>query len=205
MSQKLSCLRHNLLLIITIPDLWKVSKLSHPSISQALSYIFIVYHFFVAQSLLFAGVPYSLSHDVLLTFVFWSGDVKDGEEADEGLHLGADSQPQRRSLSTPITVCSVFTWKEEASSSERVWLRAWCALLDWCHRTGPSHQSSCLGQKQLQQLEEMCGSASAGNTWPGSTSTSIMGHDSCLLEFLSLSSCSFFQLVGNSRPENDQQ
>ena len=105
----------------------------------------------------------------------------------------------------PTTVCSVFTWNEEPSaSSERFWLRAWCALLDWCHRTGPSHQSSCLGQKQLPAaVEELCGSASSGNTCPGSTSTSIMGHDSGVLEFLSL--CSFFLLVGNSRPENDQQ
>ena len=46
--------------------------------------------------------------------------MKDGEEADEGPHFGADSQPQRRSLAMPTTVCSVFTWKEEASSSERV-------------------------------------------------------------------------------------
>ena len=54
-------------------------------------------------------------------------------------------------------------------------------------------------------VEEMCGSAGPGNTCPGSTSTSIMGHDSGVLEFLSLSLCSFFQLVGSSRPENDQQ
>ena len=71
--------------------------------------------------------------------------------------------------------------------------------------TGLVQATSLLGQKQLQQLEEMCGSAGPGNTCPGSTSTSIMGHDSCVLEFLSLSLCSFFQLVGNSRPENDQQ
>ena len=56
--------------------------------------------------------------------------------------------------------------------------------------------------------------AAGGGVWqreprqhlPRSTSTSIiMGHDSCVLEFLSLSQCSFFQLVGNSRPENVQQ
>ena len=46
--------------------------------------------------------------------------MKDGEEADEGPHLRPDSQPLRRSLAMPTTVCSVFTWKEEASSSERV-------------------------------------------------------------------------------------
>ena len=71
--------------------------------------------------------------------------------------------------------------------------------------TGLVQATSLLGQKQLQQLEEMCGSAGPGNTCPGSTSTSIMGHDSGVLEFLSLSLCSFFQLVGSSRPENDQQ
>ena len=52
--------------------------------------------------------------------------------------------------------------------------------------TGLVQATSLLGQKQLQQLEEMCGSAGPGNTCPGSTSTSIMGHDSCVLEFLSL-------------------
>ena len=47
--------------------------------------------------------------------------MKDGEEADERPHLGADSQPQSCSLTMPTTVCSVFTWKEEEpSSSERV-------------------------------------------------------------------------------------
>ena len=46
--------------------------------------------------------------------------MKDGEEADEGPHLGADSQPQRRSLTMPTTLCSVFTWNAEPSSSERV-------------------------------------------------------------------------------------
>ena len=46
--------------------------------------------------------------------------MKEGDEADEGLHLGGDSQPQRRSLTVSSTVCSVFTWEEEASSSERV-------------------------------------------------------------------------------------
>ena len=46
--------------------------------------------------------------------------MKDGEEADEGPHHGGDSQPQSCSLTMPTTVCSVFTWKEEASSSERV-------------------------------------------------------------------------------------
>ena len=46
--------------------------------------------------------------------------MKEGEEADEGPHLGADSQPQRRSLAMSTTLCSVCTWNAEASSSERV-------------------------------------------------------------------------------------